>query len=646
MCGIVGIVTRERVNPAALAAATRALAHRGPDGEGVYMDAAGKVGLGHRRLSIIDLDVTGAQPMRSADGRYVITFNGEIYNYRDLRGDLERRGVRFRGHSDTEVLLEGFAAYGPAVLDELNGIFAFAIHDNRTGEVLVARDQMGVKPLYYAETTSGVAFASEIKSLFEIVDIDRTIDVDALRRYLTFLWSPGEQTMLKAVRKLEPGSAMILRQGGVARRWTWWTPPHYQPRTDWSARECAAELRERLVACVGRQMVSDAPVGAFLSGGLDSSAVVAAALRSGRTLECFTIDAGGAEPGTTDDLPFARAAARHLKVPLSEVSVDAAAMRARVMGMVEMLDEPLADPACLNVLFISELARDRGMKVLLSGVGGDDLFTGYRRHVALGLDPLWSATPAWTRRMLGRAAQSGHGAAAWRRRLAKGLGAATLEGDDRITAAFAWGPAGAADDLLSDDARDQAAADIFAPMNEVLGRCSTLSPLEKCLELERRFFLADHNLTYTDKMAMAAQVEVRVPFLDPEMVAFASTVPTRWKQRFLDPKWILKQSQRGVLPDQIIDRPKTGFGAPLRSWMHGDMGDFTDDLLSSEVIAGRGLFDPDRVASLRAADRAGRVDGAYTLFSLMCVEMWCRRFVDTAPDHRHTGELQRSTAVG
>ncbi|HEX4303173.1 MAG TPA: asparagine synthase (glutamine-hydrolyzing) [Rhizomicrobium sp.] len=631
MCGIVGIQSAAPFDRSRLTAAIAALKHRGPDGDGAFVDDSGTVGLGHTRLAIIDLSPTGAQPMVSGDGRYTITYNGELYNYLDIKRELIGRGCRFKGDCDTEVLLEGYALLGPAILDKMNGIFAFAIHDRQTGDVFVARDQMGIKPLYYAQVSGAVAFASEIKALEQMAALDLTLDVSAVRKYLTFLWCPGEQTPLKSVKKLEPGTAMLLRNGTVARSWQYWTPPRYQPRANWSAKDCAQELRALLDKCVDRQMVADAPIGAFLSGGLDSTAVVAAMRNKARGVQCFTIDTGDAEEGSADDLPYARDAAKQLGVDLHVVKVSPDQLSSRVGDMVGMLDEPLADPACLNVLYISQLAREHGIKVLLSGAGGDDLFSGYRRHTQLAFDQFWSAVPGPVRRGLVSLADGRDQSSALGRRMAKALGSLSQEGDMRVAASFVWGSLGGADQLLSGDAKNEIRDDdVFEPFERVMAVQPDEPALEKCLALERRFFLSDHNLTYTDKMGMAAGVEVRVPLIDLDLVQFASEIPVDLKCRWLKPKWILKESQRGVLPNSVIDRPKTGFGAPLRRWLKHDMREMADELLSPKTLNARGLFDASAVARLRQDDMSGRRDGSYTLFSVMCMELWCRRFVDGA----------------
>ena len=395
MCGIIGAWG----GPSAgrVFAANRLQAHRGPDDQGHYCDGNAQVALGHVRLSILDLSPLGHQPMLSDDKSVVLVFNGEIYNFRELRADLEAGGTRFRGHSDTEVLLALYLLDGAAMLSKLNGIFAFALWDRRRQELLLARDALGVKPLYYADLGTGFAFASEIKALLPLLGADHEIDPASLHRYLSFLWCPGEGTPLRGVRKLLPGEAVVVRESRIARRWQWYQLPAFRSSQggDLGEAKAISGTVASLRTAVHRQMVADVPVGAFLSGGLDSSAVVAMAREQVPDIRCFTIEAsGGGDVGETDDLPYARRVASHLGVPLDVVQINSAQMAANLEDMVYQLDEPLADPASLNVLYISRLARDNGIKVLLSGAGGDDLFTGYRRHVALGYEHIWSWVPA------------------------------------------------------------------------------------------------------------------------------------------------------------------------------------------------------------------------------------------------------------
>ena len=392
MCGIVGLCGGDLER---LARANDRLAHRGPDDHGLFFDHDAGVGLGHRRLSILDVSASGHQPMVSLDGKVVLIFNGEIYNFRKLRAELESKDFVFRGHSDTEVLLNLYLSEGESMLHRLNGIFAFALWDSRSKSVFIARDGLGVKPLYFSATRHGVAFASEIKALLLLMSEAGELDMASLHRYLSFLWCPGDGTPLKAVRKLMPGEAMVVREGRIDRRWVWYQLPVFRsPSSDLDVADALSGTVSHLRNAVHRQMVADVPVGAFLSGGLDSSAVVAFAREMNPEIRCFTIDAaGGQEEGATDDLPYARQVAEHLGVSLEVVCIDGQRMAGDLERMILQLDEPLADPAPLNVLYISQLAREHGIKVLLSGTGGDDLFTGYRRHRAIQMQGMWSWLP-------------------------------------------------------------------------------------------------------------------------------------------------------------------------------------------------------------------------------------------------------------
>jgi len=382
---------------------------------------------------------------------------------------------------------------------------------------------------------------------------------------------------------------------------------------------------------VHRQMVADVPVGAFLSGGLDSSAVVAFARELNPDIRCFTIEiAGGQEAGSVDDLPYARRVAEHLGVALDVVTIDAGRMAGDLERMVAHLDEPLADPASLNVLYISQLARQNGMKVLLSGAGGDDLFTGYRRHHALLLETWWRWLPKGIRAGLDKATSRLDQRRAWARRLAKLFNGAGLDGDASIANYFLWTREADLLALYTPEVRAQLLeARALQPFVDFLAAAPQgLSRLERMLLLEQRFFLADHNLIYTDKMSMAAGVETRVPFLDLDLVDFAARIPPNFKQRGGTGKWVLKKAMEPYLPHDVIYRPKTGFGAPLRGWMRHELRELLGDLLSEERLKRRGLFDPAAVQRMIAANDAGRVDASYTLLSLLCIEIWCVGFVD------------------
>ncbi|MEX2156171.1 MAG: asparagine synthase (glutamine-hydrolyzing) [Gemmatimonadales bacterium] len=635
MCGIAGF--SGTFSEDMLLDAGRLIAHRGPDDSGIYLNHQG-IGLVHRRLSIIDLSPLGAQPMASPDGALVVVFNGEIYNYRELRDELIGRKASFRGHSDTEVLLNLYLADGDATLRRLNGIFAFALWDGRDGSLLLVRDGLGVKPLYYAQTERGFAFASEIKALLRLVPEACQLDPLALHRYLTFLWCPGEGTPLRDIRKLSPGEALRVRAGRIERRWTWYQLPFFRSAAPPLAKmEAVAGTVDHLRRAVQRQLVADVPVGSFLSGGLDSSAVVAFAREQVPDIRCFTIESqGGQEPGFTDDLPYARRVAKHLGVPLDVVTIDAGGMADDLERMVWQMDEPLADPAPLNVLYISQLARRHGIKVLLSGGGGDDLFSGYRRHVAVNYEPYWRWLPRRLRQGLERATGGLNQRRALIRRLGKLFNGAGLEGDAHLAHYFRWIRESELVALYTPEVRAQISTEaVDQPMLDYLAQLPAgVGRLNRMLALEQRFFLADHNLTYTDKMSMAAGVEVRVPFLDTDLLDFAARIPERFKQHGRVGKWVLKKAMERFLPHDVIYRPKSGFGAPLRRWMRGELRPLFGDLLSTESLKKRGLFEPDAVHRLVRRNDSGGLDAAYTLLTLLSIEIWCRKFIDRGSQMR------------
>jgi asparagine synthase (glutamine-hydrolysing) len=380
-------------------------------------------------------------------------------------------------------------------------------------------------------------------------------------------------------------------------------------------------------------MIADVPVGAFLSGGLDSSSVVTFAKEINPEVKCFTIEAvGGQDAGMTDDLSYAKQVAQHLKVPLAIVRVDSSQMARDLEQMIYQLDEPLADPAPLNVLYISRLAREQGIKVLLSGAGGDDIFSGYRRHLALKSEHYWGWLPQGMRAGLASLAGGLDQRNPRFRRVAKLLSGAALEGDARLVNYFLWAKRVDLHALYTPEFKAQLGqARAEAPLTEFLSQLpKTATALDRMLALEQRFFLPDHNLTYTDKMSMVAGIEVRVPFLDLDLVQFASRIPDQLKQRGTQSKWVFKKAMEPYLPRNVIYRPKTGFGAPLRRWMQQDLRGLVGDVLSVASLKRRGLFEPQAVQQMIQANDSGEVDASYTLFSLLSIELWCRAFIDRA----------------
>ena len=630
MCGIAGYVGR--FEPSLLGRMNRAQGHRGPDGSGEWHDT--QAGLAHVRLAILDLSPAGAQPMADASGRVVLSFNGEIYNYRELRARLERRGVILRGGSDTEVLANLLACYGRECLPWLNGIFAFAAWYPAERRLLLARDAAGVKPLYWASTPSGRVFASELKSLKDVPGIDWSLDPEAISAYLTLLYAPGELTPAKGVRKLLPGTFAEWSAEGAGLTGSF-VPAHYSQEVQpFKEKDAVEACRHYLGQAVRRQLVSDVPLGGFLSGGLDSSAIAhhaAKALGDARRYPCYTIGpaqlAGLSAEGFAEDFPFAQLMSAHLGTTLHVADFDGNAID-DLDALVWTLDEPTPDVAAFAAQAICRQASRQGVKVLLSGAGGDDVFTGYRRHFALRTERYWGWAPASARAMLRRGSAATTSAGPFRRRLAKLFRYADAAPAERLASYFLWIGQESLSPALSPMLRESMGT--HRPVDRLLrsldGLPAGVSRLNQMLHLERAHFLADHNLNYTDKMAMASGVEVRLPFLDPDLVAFSERLPDALKIRGRESKVVLRESMRGLLPDEVISRPKSGFGLPLRQLIHGTYGARLRELARSGRLDATGLFSGEGALELLEADRRGQVDAAYPLLGILCLESWVRQF--------------------
>ena len=606
--------------------------HRGPDDHGIWYDRENGVGLAHRRLSIIDLSRDAVQPMQDEQGRLHLVYNGEIYNFPQLRRFLEGKGYRFRTQSDSEVLIHLYDLEGPDMLDRLNGMYAFAIWDSRERRLFLAADHARIKPLYFAETPGGFVFASEIKALLGVDDLARDVNLEAVHYHMAYLWCPAGDTMLQAVKKIEPGQALIVQDGRITRSWQH-EPPHYRaPIRPMTETEAVAALTARLEQAVERQMISDVPVGAFLSGGLDSSLIVAlmARHRDAATLPCYTIHSAiGAHRGFVDDLPYARRAARHLGVKLHEIEITPPSAD-DLTSMIYALDEPQGDMAPINVRLIAEQAKRDGIKVLLSGAGGDDVFSGYRRHVALSMERYW----AWLPRPLRAALRAGTRMLPAKNSVGRRLQIAFRNADQaknhRMMSFFFWSDRAIRRGLYSADLKASIGdVTVLDPLIERFARLPADTPdLNRLLYLEQQFFLADHNLNYTDKASMAASVEVRVPFLDRELMTFAATLPVDLKLKGTTTKYLLRKVAEPLLPRGVIYRPKVGFGAPIQEWLDVELKEVVEDVLSRDSLTRRGWFDPEAVDRLRAANRAGRVEASSTIFEMVCLELWTRLFVD------------------
>ncbi len=635
MCGICGYVGAHR--PELLEAMCNAMTHRGPDDSGTWCDEQAKIGLGHRRLSIIDLTETGHQPMSGADGAIQLSYNGEIYNFPDHREDLIKRGYRFRGQSDTEVLLYMYEEYGLDFLGKLNGIFALAIWDSRTGQLILARDHAGVKPLYYWKTGEKLFFASEIKSLLRIDGIGRELNEQVIPAYLTFLWVPGRETMLKSVSKLEPGHILIWKDGRVETRQ--WFNLDYDPDESVPEAEWIERVHDTFMRTTRRQMVSDVPLGAFLSGGLDSSSIVACMRHAfpQREITCYTMAYDPADlrrEGTVDDFPYAKRVAKHLDVNLKSLILkpDVVDLLGKI---VYHMDEPDADPTAILTYLVSKLAHQDGTKVLLSGTGGDEVFFGYRSHQALARYKQLRWIP---RRMLA-AMLSGAGAAGTLlqgaqgpigRRMRKFKRGLMSTGLARHLAIVDWSSPQVRGRLLSGDLANLVEGDgVPACMRKYYDGFMGSGELNRHSHVLNQTFLAAHNFLYTDKCSMAESIETRVPFMDVELMQLCARIPERYKLSGNTTKHVLKKAMERYLPKDVIYRAKTGFAPPLREWIVNGLDGMIRESLGSKRLKARGLFDPDAIDDIIRTNRANRADHGYLIYALLSLEIWQQTFIDS-----------------
>ncbi len=645
MCGIAG-----SVNWGDMACVERMCAltaHRGPDDAGAWQHlgpdgAAWR--LGSVRLAILDLSPAGHMPMVSEDGLVALAYNGEVYNFPELRRELEGRGHVFRSRSDTEVVLRMYLEHGERFLGRLNGMFALALVDLRgpRPRLLLARDHLGIKPLYYAQKGDRLGFASEAKALFCLPGLEPVLDRQALHQYLTFLWVPDPDTMFQGVRKLEAGHYAVYEDGRLAVRRYWdlafppagGTPPAREE-------ELVDELREIFGRVVQRQMISDVPLGAFLSAGLDSSSIVAAmAEASDAPVRTYTITFPKryrrGENRLDDPEVAARLAAR-LGCDHHQIQVDPA-VTDLLPRLIWHLDEPLADPAVITAYLVCKEARPE-VTVLLSGIGGDELFAGYRKHVAAMWARAYRRLPGPLRRgLLEPAALALPSLRGTRlmgtvRLLQKMARSASLPPLDAFIMNSTYLDAEQKEGLYAPElAAELAGRDPWARHRAHLEQTSGADFLHQMLYLDSKAFMVSLNLTYNDKMSMASSLEVRVPFLDLELVEWAARrVPPGLKlQGGLRPvtKRILRRAMAGVLPAEVLAQPKAGFFAPVSHWLAHDLGEMTDELLGERRLRERGLFRPQAVRRMIAEHRSGRRDWAMQIWALLTLELWQQVFVD------------------
>ena len=644
MCGISGVANcgdRET-----LARMTRVQAHRGPDDSGLWdrrFPDGSYIGLGSRRLAILDLSAVGHMPMCNEDGTVWITYNGEIYNFGELRRELEGKGHRFASHTDTEVIVHLYEEEGPECVRRLSGMFAFAICDLRSGSptLFMARDHFGIKPFYYFHQGERFAFASEIKGLLQVPELEAELDPQALHQYLTFLWVPDPKTMFRRIMKLPAGHYAILRNGELKIQQYWdLTFPSANHRYTRSEAELAEEVRERFRKSVQAQMVSDVPIGAFLSAGLDSSSIVAMMRQATQwPVRTYTITFPSkyrVGENTLDNPEVATRLARHFGCENQRIVVEPN-VTDLLPKLVWHMDEPTADPAIITSYLVCREARKEAT-VLLSGVGGDELFAGYRKYLA----HYWSQAYAGVPSFLRRPAESALAALPSFRgtslkggvRLAKKMArSASLNPVDRFIANCTYLDGRQKASLYTGDFAAEAFT--FDPAGEHVAafeRVQHADFLHQMLYVDTKIFMTSLNLTYNDKMSMASSVEVRVPFLDRELAEFVAwNVPPHLKlNRFLRPttKYVLRRAMRDILPAEVLRQPKAGFAAPLDYWLAHDLETMVDDLISPAQLRKRGMFRPEAVQGFVQEHRTGRHDWSMQLWQFLTLELWMQGFLD------------------
>jgi asparagine synthase (glutamine-hydrolysing) len=626
VCGIAGCYQQADGRKLADVMTDR-ITHRGPDAGGVWSheDERVSVHLGHRRLSIIDLSSAADQPMRK--GNLALLYNGELYNYKELRAELQAIGVTFVTSSDTEVVLEGWRHWGAASLDKFRGMFALAIADTVTGELVLARDPLGIKPLFFLERGDGIVFASELKAIISALGTELRIEPGALVASMLYYWIPEQRCAIQGVSKLPAGTWARIRPGGKLEVMEYW---HVRDVAAAGEGKPAADLKSVIEESVRAHLVADVPVSSFLSGGLDSSIIAVLAHQDSSAMDAYTITFRPEDQrleAMPDDAVYARKVARKFGIDLHEIEISPDIVEL-LPRMVDILDEPIGDPAAINTLLMCEAARERGVKVLLSGMGADELFGGYRKHLACVMASRYHRLPGpvrWPARVAVNSLPVSIGDRGlryprWAKRFmtfaelpeeARFRRSYTLYDPESLTALVGPELGACVTDVIDEHAAIYNDNDIHDEINRM------------CLA-DARLFMAGLNLTYTDRASMAASVEVRVPFVDKVVAEAAFTIAGRDKIRGKVSKVALKDAASSWLPQEIVHRPKASFGAPLRAWVRNDLKELIGDVLVSGELVQLGILRSQPLLQLIADEQAGREDYAKQIWQLLSMELWYR----------------------
>ncbi len=641
MCGIHGVINLDGrpADPRLLDAMGRATIHRGPDDQGVHAD--GPCVIGMRRLSIIDL-AGGHQPIGNLEGTLWVVCNGEIYNFRELRQQLTQKGYRFQTGSDSEVIIHAYAEYGDEFVHRLNGMFGFALWDARRRRLLLGRDRLGIKPIYYARHGDRLSFATEAKALLTLPGVGREVDPTALHSYLELGYVPAPYSMFRGISKLPPASLLLVQDGRVELSGYWAAPKDVDSTS--MEDEWVERVRTQMAASVKMQMVSDVPIGAFLSGGVDSSAVVAyMAMSSNQPIKTYSIGFTGSSAAEYyNELPYARKVATLFQTDHHEIIVrpDVAALLPRLLWH---MDEPVADTALITTFLVSEFAH-KDVKVILSGVGGDELFAGYRRYLGnhfLGyferLPPALRRAAVWAGSIL---PSDRHSPLLNLSRYAKNfLATAGQPLEQRYASYLRVFASAAVRDLMIRPPENP-----FDAVSDAFRQTRGTDSINRMLVVDLQTQLPDDLLLLTDKMTMAVSLECRVPLLDHELIELAARIPERIKIRKGRLKHVMKEALSGVLPEEILNRKKRGFGTPMGAWLRDELAPMLRNILSPAAIGARGFFRSPPVQRLIAEHAARRIDGTDALLALVNFEIWGRVYLDGRSPDDVAAELKEMVA--
>jgi len=630
MCGIYGIrefAHTDRPIAPLLARMEGVIEHRGPDDSGYY--ASRGIGIGMRRLSILDV-AGGHQPISNEDETIWLVLNGEIYNFQELRERLEKDGHIFRTRTDTEVIVHLYEQVGLDVFKYLRGMFAVALWDESKERLVLARDRIGEKPLYIRQEPGRLLFASEMKSILQLEGVPRRLNSEALHEYLALGYVPAPLTLLQGIQKLEPGHLLLVEKGRVESRQYWEVPVGHEEQH--SEEEWCERIREKLQETVRLQLVSDVPLGAFLSGGVDSSTIVSLMSRlTGRPVKTYAIGYGGPH-SYYDELPYARTVAKAFGTEHHEIIVHPE-MSELLPKLIWHLDEPIADSACLTTYLVSKLARE-SVTVILSGVGGDELFGGYRRYLGDGVRRWYRLIPAALRRkllpaILSRLPQDRH--SRWKdyaRYAAAFVKTAEQDPATRYMSYVTLFSPQVQHELLANGPNGECDGSAPKVLQAYFRLFEGQDAINQTICVDLKTSLPDDLLALTDRMSMAASIECRAPLVDFELIELASRMPSSLKIHNLQLKYLFKKAVSPWLPPEIVKRKKRGFGAPVGAWLRNELRPLVQDCLCKEQVEKRGLFRPDAIEKLLAAHQQQQSDCTDHIFALLMLECWCRQFLD------------------